>query len=99
MLGQVRLGPRVDSHLAAAAASQVEVALVSQEGETTVEESVAMDGRELSDDLVFLISFLPVLIHHLVPNIWLEALTLALMIPLPLDKVLFPLGNTLLTTG
>ena len=72
---------------------------MSQEGETTVEESVAMDGSELSDDLVFLISFLPVLIHHLFPNIWLETLTLALMIPLPLDKVLFPLGNTLLTTG
>ena len=43
----------MDSHLAAAAASQVEVVLVSQEGETTVEESVARDGRELIDDLVF----------------------------------------------
>jgi len=75
-----------DFDLAAAAASQVEVALVSQEGETTVEESVAMDGSELSDDLF--------------PNIWLETLTLALMIPLPLDKVLFPfIGKTLLTTG
>ena len=72
---------------------------MSQEGETTMEESVAMDGSELSDDLVFLISFLPVLIHHLVPNSWLEALILALMIPLPLDKVLLPLGKTLLTTG
>ena len=36
-----------------AAASQVDVALVSQDGEPTVEESVAMDGNELIDDLGF----------------------------------------------
>ena len=41
-----------------AAASQVDVALVSQDGEPTVEESVAMDGNELIDDLVFSHKFL-----------------------------------------
>ena len=91
----------MDSHLAAAAASQVEVVLVSQEGETTVEESVARDGRELIDDLVFSHNFLAVFIHHLFPNMWLEALILALVIPLPmvpfpLDKMLLPLDKMLL---
>ena len=74
-----------------------------------MEESVAMDGRELMDDLGFLSTFLPLLlITHLFPPVWLEALTVALVMPLPmftlpldkmllrLDKLLLPLESILL---
>ena len=38
-----------------AGASQVDVALVSQDGEPTVEESVATDGNELIEDLIYML--------------------------------------------
>lgn len=78
-------GASQEGDLDLAAASQVDAALVSQDGEPTVEESVAMDGNELIDDLL--------------PPMWLETLTEALVMPLPmlpLDKMLLPLDKLLL---
>lgn len=87
------------------AVSQVDIVLVSlvksQEGEPNVEESVAMEGSELIDDLF--------------PPRWLLTLTQALVMPLlqeggmvllpfarmllPADKMLLPLGKMLLSVG
>ena len=58
----------VDNDMDLVAVSQVDIVLVSlvksQEGEPNVEESVAMEGSELIDDLVKIFSFQRLLIHH-----------------------------------
>ena len=58
----------VDNDMDLVAVSQVDIVLVSlvksQDGEPNVEESVAMEGSELIDDLVKIFSFQRLLIHH-----------------------------------
>ena len=58
----------VDNDMDLVAVSQVDIVLVSlvksQDGEPNVEESVAMEGSELIDDLVKIFSSQRLLIHH-----------------------------------